>query len=151
MKEIQTLSVIERALLLLDWEFFKPLASDEVALIAARTREVEYEAGEIIDPEGPTGSSLHILIAGSVELSVEGSPFRRAGPGEAFGGGALLGVDVEGEELSVLEAVHSLVLSREEFERTVADHPDFALACIRALFEAVRGRRDLLPESGKEA
>ncbi len=151
MKEIQTLSIMEKTLLLLEWEFFKPLASDEVALIAARTGEVEYEAGEIIDPEGPTGSSLHILVKGSVEILVDGRPFRRPGPGDGFGGTALLGRVVADEELRVLEPAHALVLSREEFERAVADHPDFALACIRALFEAVRGQRDLLPESGGEA
>ena len=82
-------------------------------------------------------------------------PQRRAlrglpGPGEIFGGTAVLSVEGGDEEQRVLEAAHALVLQREECERTAADHPEFALACIRALLEAV-SRRDLLPGSGREA
>ena len=69
MKEVDTLSPVERALLIAKWEIFERLATDEVAMIAVRTGEVEYEAGEVIDPDGPMGSCLHLILRGSVQLS----------------------------------------------------------------------------------
>ena len=154
MKEVDTLSVVEKAISIAKWEIFESLATDEVAMIAVRTGEVEYEAGEVIDPDGPTGSSLHLILRGRVQLSVDGEPFRRAGFGEAFGGMAVLGDPMPGEELVVLEPTHALVLTREDFEQAVADQPEFALAVIRAMAEQIR-RKGLpqaeIPEEAQEA
>ncbi len=138
MKEIETLSVIEKALLLMEWSLFKQLATDEVALIAVRTAEVEYEAGEIVDPEGPTGGSVHCVLSGAIELSVGGSAVRTAGEGEVVGSLAVLGGETMDETLTVLEPTHALVLSSGAFESAVADHPEFALAIIRSLVAFVR-------------
>ena len=142
MKEVETLSVVEKAVSIGKWELFQRLATDEVAMIAVQTGEVEYEAGEVIDPDGPTGSSMHLVLRGSVELSVDGERFRRVGAGDAFSGMAALGDPIPGEEVVVLEPTHALVLSREDFEQAVADQPEFALAVIRAMAEVIRqGRR----------
>ena len=138
MKEVDTLSVVEKALSLAKWEIFERLATDEVAMIAVRTGEVEYEAGEVVDPDGPMGSCLHLILRGSVQQSIDGEPFRRAGSGDAFGGMAVLGDPMPGEELVALESTHALVLSREDFEQAVADQPEFALAVIRAMAEQIR-------------
>lgn len=138
MKELNTLSVVEKALSIAKWAIFERLATDEVAMIAVRADEVEYEAGEVIDPDGPTGSSMHLILRGSIDQSVDGKPFRRAGPGDGLGGMAALGDPIPGEELVVREPTHALVLSREDFEQAVADQPEFALAVIRAMAEQIR-------------
>ncbi len=140
MREVRTLSVVEKAVSLAKWEIFEHLATDEVAMIAVRTGEVEYEAGEVIDPDGPTGSSMHLILRGSVQQSVDGEPFRRAGPNESFGGMAVFGDPIPGEEQVVLEPTHALVLSRDDFEQAVAEQPEFALAVIRAMAEQIRLR-----------
>lgn len=149
MKEVETLSVIEKALLLSRWGLFRQLAMDEVALIAARTGEVEYEAGEIVDPEGPTGSCLHFVVSGAIEISEEGRVIRRAGQSEAVGSLAVLGGETSAEELKVLEATHALVLSGRDFESAVADHPEFALAVIRSLVVALRSAGGGPPDPAK--
>ena len=138
MKEIETLSVIEKALLLMEWSLFEQLATDEVALIAIRTGEVEYEAGELVDPEGPTGGSVHFVVSGAIELSVGGRTVRTASEGEVVGSLAVLGGETMDETLRVLKPTHVLVLSSEAFESAVADHPEFALAMIRSLVAFVR-------------
>ena len=149
MKEIETLSVIEKALLLMEWVLFKQLATDEVALIAIRTREVEYEGGEIVDPEGLTGSGVHFVVSGAIEISVEGSAVRTAREGEAVGSLAVLGEETTDETLKVLEPTHALVLSSADFERAIADHPEFALAVIRGLQTFVRDVKGGRYEIGK--
>jgi CRP-like cAMP-binding protein len=150
MKEVETLSVIEKALMLSEWSLFRELATDEVALIAARTGEVQYEAGEIVDPEGPTGSSVHFVVGGAIEVSMEERPIRTAGAGEAIGSLAILGGEAPDEQLRVLEPTHALVLSSEDFESAVADHPEFALALIRSLLAFVRGMEGAPGKTAKE-
>lgn len=150
MKEVETLSVIEKALLLSEWSLFRELATDEVALIAARTGEVEYEAGEIVDPEGPTGSSVHFVVSGAIEISMEERPIRTAHAGEPVGSLAILGEEATDERLRVLEPTQALVLSSEDFESAVADHPEFALALIRSLLAFVRGIESAPPKAARE-
>jgi CRP-like cAMP-binding protein len=150
MKEVETLSVIEKALLLSEWSLFRELATDEVALIAARTGEVEYEAGEIVDPEGPTGSSVHLVVSGAIEVSMEEKPIRTAGAGEAIGSLAILGAETTDEKLRVVEPTHALVLSAGDFESAVADHPEFTLALLRSLMAFMRGIEAAPGKTAKE-
>lgn len=137
MKQLETLSVIEKTMLLSNWQLFRGLATDEVALIAAQSREVEHEPGAI-DPEGPSGGSIHFVIEGSIEISQDGEVVRRAGTGEVAGSLAALGVETPVETLEVLEPTRALLLSGADFETAVADHPDFAMAVIRTLVALVR-------------
>lgn len=150
MRLVETLSVIEKALLLKEWRLFEGLAMDEVALIAARTGEVEYDAGEIVDPEGPTGGSLHLVVSGAIELAMEESRVRTAGEGEAVGSLAVLGGETADERLRALEPTHALVLSSADFEGAVADHPEFALALIRCLAAIVRGLEGALAKTARD-
>ena len=149
MREVKTLSTMEKALQVSKWEIFERLALDEVAMIAAQTEEVEYEAGEVIVPDGPTGSSLHLILRGSVELSIDGRPFRRAGAGSGFAGMAVLGEPLAGEEAKVLEPTHALLLSRKDFADALVEHPGLALAIIRGMARMIREYRRP-PADGKE-
>jgi CRP-like cAMP-binding protein len=140
MKEVTTLSVIEKALRLSNWNLFRQLALDEVALIAARTDEVRYEAGEIVTAvESPTGSAVHFVLSGAIEISMDGAPVRTAREGQAAGSLTAFGSEAEQEELRTVEPTHALVLSAADLETVLAEHPDFALAVIRSLVATVRG------------
>ncbi len=139
MKEIESRSVIEKAMLLSEWPLFERLATDELALIAARTTEVEYTTGEEVDLDNSAGGSVHFVVSGAIELVSKGRSIRRAGKGEAVGSLAALEEVVPDETLKILEPTHALLLSGEEFERTVGDHPEFAMAVIRRLLALVRG------------
>ena len=139
MKEIESLSVIERVLLLSQWPLFERLATDELALIAARTTEVEYEAGEEVGPDSPAASSAHLVVSGGIELVSEGRSIRRVGKGEVVGSWAVVGEESLDETLRILEPTHALLLSGEAFESAVSDHPEFAMAVIRSVLAQVRG------------
>ena len=109
MKQAETLSVMEKTLVLSEWKLFERLATDDVALIAARTREVTYEAGETVTPDDPTGNSVHFVLTGAIELAVEGRVIRTARAGDAVGSIGVLGGEPTAESLRVIEPAHALV------------------------------------------
>jgi CRP-like cAMP-binding protein len=139
MKEIESLSVIEKAMLLSEWPLFERLATDELAMIAARTTEVEHQAGESVGPDSPNAGSIHLVVSGGIELISQGRSIRRAGKGEAIGSWSVMEEPAGEETLRILEPTQALLLSGEEFERAVSDHPEFAMAVIRTLLALVRG------------
>lgn len=133
------LTVIEKTMVLAKWDFFAGLATDEIALVAARTQEGRFEPGEL-DPETPQGRCIHFVLDGAIEVEVEGQVVRRAGIGQVAGSLGAIAAEGLGETLRVVEPARSLMLSGEDLERAVHDHPDFAMAMIRALARVVRER-----------
>jgi CRP-like cAMP-binding protein len=69
---------------------FSALAVPLVERIASNLIPVRAAAGAVIVKEGDTGDRLYIIAEGEVEVSIEGVPVRRQGPGEFFGEIALL-------------------------------------------------------------
>ena len=132
MKVVRTLSVVEKAVFLMQTDIFKSLATDEVALIAVKSTENEFEAGELVEKGSEAGRSFHVVIEGAVEVSRNSTVFRRATKGMYFGLLPLLEIQGD-EEVRAVEPTHTLVLSCENFKQAVADNPQFALTMIRSV------------------
>jgi len=132
MKPVQTLSTIEKAIFLSELDLFKEVEADDLALIAAKSMEYEFEVGDIVDKDSDISSSLHVIIKGNVEVSRNGIVLRQVLKGMFFGLGGLLGL-MQNEEIKVLEPTHTIALSREDFKQTIADDPEFALSMIRSV------------------
>lgn len=139
MRYVDELSVIEKTMVLSSWELFKGLATDEVAMIAAPAVEVQLEPGDF-DRERTAGRSIHFVLEGKIEILVDGQVVRRAGEGQVAGSLAALDSESPTETLRVSESAHTLMLSGADFERAVADHPEFAMALIRSLIRLMRAR-----------
>jgi len=132
MKVVQTLSVVEKAVFLMQTDIFKSLATDEVALIAVKSSENQFEAGELVEEGSEASRSFHVVIDGAVEVSKNGTVFRRATKGMYVGLLSLLEIHGD-EEVRAVEPTHTVVLSCENFKQAVADNPQFALTMIRSV------------------
>jgi CRP-like cAMP-binding protein len=134
MRVVRNLSVIEKALLLMKMDMFQSLATDEIALIAAKATEVEFEVGEIIDDESDYGTSAIMVTRGAIEQWRGQVLIRRARAEMAVGLYGLMGVrEVGTHVMRVTEPTHAIVLSQHDFFTALADHPEFAVAMIRGL------------------
>jgi len=133
MQTVSPLSVVQKTVLLMQAEVFKDLATDEVALIAAKTQEVRFEAGQVTDMRSPESRNFYLILAGAVEYYSHDVAVGRAGQGDGVGLSGLLGIDEERITFRVVESTHALMLCPEDFEQAVADYPALALALIRSL------------------
>jgi CRP-like cAMP-binding protein len=129
------MSIVERALHLMEIDVFQALGTEQVARIAANTTERHFEAGTLI-PNPETG--MFLVLEGRIELLVEGNVVRQFTPGMSFGLSALLGSGgaLETQARSA-EATHALFLPKEDFLDTVNDHPEVAVALLKRLSQMI--------------
>lgn len=135
MEYVNTMSIMEKAIALMQADLFKPIPTDEVALIAARTEEVRFQAGEML---AETNTSFFFVIEGEAELTSEGTVVRRAPAGTGFGLFGLVGIGESEVRTTFVSDTLAIALSQEAFFDTVADHPAFAIEFIKGLSGAIR-------------
>lgn len=138
MEIVSTLTVVQRALFLMELEQFKGVSSDGLASLAAKMTEMRYEAGEKIAREDEPEDRLFVVIEGEVLHLRNDVVVRQATSGMAFGVFGLLGIeDPDPEVLLAEKPTHAMALSREDFLEAVFDFPAFATGIIRGLGNAL--------------
>ncbi|MFM7320144.1 MAG: Crp/Fnr family transcriptional regulator [Armatimonadota bacterium] len=132
---------------------FERLGDDESALLADRCRRRRFRSGEALFREGDPGWTLHILVAGhvNIERAVDGGAIvhiARRGPGEAIGEMALLD-DLPRSADAVADGdCETLALDRPDLLAHLRDHPDAAWAIIRGLSARLREATDRILGDG---
>jgi len=74
---------------------FANLAPTDLDAIAGRMKEVHFQQGRAIATQGDTGVGFHLIVAGQAEVSGEGVPRHKIGPGGYFGEIALVTWDFQ--------------------------------------------------------
>ncbi len=142
METLQTMSVMERVLLLHEVPMFAALPLDDLKQIADIAREQWYGGGATICREGEEGHELFVLASGQVRVT------KAAGEAEKFlairGAGDFIG------EMAILEAtprtatvrasgeVRTLVIDGDLFETILRDRPDVSFAVLRSVMKRMR-------------
>src|SRR5262249_3298855 len=90
--------------------------------IAARLVPVEVAAGNEIFRQGEAGDRFYVIDRGEVEVSVDGAPVRRQGPGEYFGEIALLHDVPRTATIATATDVKLYGLDRDEFIGAITGH-----------------------------
>ena len=127
------------------------LPEGELRALAARGRARTYVADAVIFHEGDPGDSLHIVIDGAIRIALissEGEERTVAllGPGEFVGHLALL----DGRPRSASAIAHgpttTLVVTRDDFRRWLAERPPAALALLEAMSLLIRRTDEVLAD-----
>lgn len=106
--------------------------------LAARGKVRSYRVAAAIFREGDPGDSLHIVMQGSVRISVlspsgEEATLALLGPGDCFGDLALLDGRPRSASAIAQEAARTLIVTRAEFRRWLLDHPPAAFVLLEEL------------------
>src|SRR5262249_12799726 len=92
METLSTLTIVQKALFLMEMDQFRGVGSAEIANIATHMDERHYEPGELILKEHEVEDRLFIIIEGEVVHLRHGVVIRRATRGMPFGLFGLLGI-----------------------------------------------------------
>ena len=115
---------------------FTPLGPARIEELAARLVPVEVAAGNEIFRQGEAGDRFYVIDRGEVEVSIDGAPVRRQGPGEYFGEIALLHDVARTATIRTATDVRLYGLERDEFIGAITGH-----AGSREAAETVAGAR----------
>ena len=102
---------------------FEGLAPGELESVAARTREVQIDAGTELMRQGDTGSQFFVITAGALEIRIGGRAVNVLGPGNFLGELAILFGAPRNATAVALEATTLLVMGKEDFTALLEENP----------------------------
>ena len=123
---------------------FSGLDDTRIDLLVAALRARRFRRGEVIFHGGDPGDSFFIVSRGSVKILVapedgsEPAILTIVGPGGSFGELALLDGEARSATAVALDAVETLVLRREAFDRLVDEDAVIRRALLVALAGEIR-------------
>jgi len=102
---------------------FAGMQPDELDLLCqcAAIRTFLPEAS--IMERGQTGTTMFILVAGHVSVSIDGNELSKLGPGDVFGEMAMLTGEPRLADVTALEPVSCLEIDREAFRGVLEKNP----------------------------
>jgi HEAT repeat protein len=142
METLQTVSSLERIILLREVPLFAELDPDDLKQIADIAREQLYPAGSVLFREGEQGDELYVLASGDVRV-IKGSNgsekiVARRGVGEFLGEMAIFESAEHSATVRAEGDVRALVIDADEFKSILRDRPEVCLAVLRVLSRRLR-------------
>jgi ATP/ADP translocase len=143
METVDTIPLTDKIVHLKNIEIFGDLSVNELAAIAAATRESVFDVDEIVFKEGETGDTLFFVVEGSVAVIKDRSSgtaieLDRIDAGDYFGEMALFGDDSRSATIRVTQAARFLTLHKHELQEIVREFPQIALHVCRVLSTRIR-------------
>lgn len=132
------LTPIEKALRLQHVEIFAEVPTDQLAALAAISREVSYLAGDVIYREHDSPDALYLVLAGSIRLSQGERMVSVAGPEVSFGTWALFDDEPRVLAAEAMEDSRLLRIDRGEFNDLLSDDVRIAQGIIRTVARKLR-------------
>ncbi|MGB8647722.1 MAG: HEAT repeat domain-containing protein [Anaerolineae bacterium] len=142
METLQTVSSLERILLLREVPLFAELSPDDLKQIADVAREQWYPDSAVLCREGDEGNEMYVIVSGQVGVSrqVNGADKRLAqrGAGESIGEMAIIDSAPRSATVRAAGEVRVLVLQADAFKAILRDRPEVSLAVMRVMSRRLR-------------
>jgi MFS family permease/antitoxin (DNA-binding transcriptional repressor) of toxin-antitoxin stability system len=130
-------------------DLFAPLANPMIEAVASRLGHVEVPPGAVIMRKGEPGNRFYVIADGEVEVTRDGRPVARLGPGAYFGEIALLRDVPRTATVTATTPTTLLVLERADFLEAVTGHPIAREAADVTIRERLPKGVDMSSEEGR--
>jgi len=142
METLQTVSSLERILLLREVPLFAELSPDDLKQIAEIAREQLYSDGAVLCREGEEGNELYVLASGQVRVTKKSNGTEKIlatrGVGEFVGEMAIIESAPRSATVRADGDVRALVIDAQAFKSILRDRPEVSLAVLRGLSRRLR-------------
>ena len=145
MSTLQTVSVLERILLLREIPIFAELPPEDLKLVAEIAHEEWYPLNTVIFKQGDEGNMMFVIVEGQLRVlrSVNGmeQELAQRGPGEFFGEMAIIESAPRSATLCAQSDVRLLAIDGEMFKGILRERPDVSFAVLRSISRRLREMR----------
>jgi HEAT repeat protein len=142
MDTLQTVSTLERVLLLREVPIFADLTPEDLQQVARSAGEQWYPDETVIFHQGDEGNVMFIIVNGHVQVirSVDGKDqvLARRGPGEFVGEMAIIESAPRSATLLTQGEVRMLAIEGDTFKQILRERPEVSLAVLRSVSRRLR-------------
>lgn len=122
---------------------FSGLGPGELKVLEHHATLRTYSRNTVVINEGDEASSLYVILSGQVKVFLSNEEGKEIivnmqGPGEHFGELALIDSAPRSASVMTVKKTRLAAISKADFSKILADHPDIALSLIRDLTGRVR-------------
>lgn len=132
------LTAVEKVIFLQNVDVFSEVPSQQLALLATVSEEVNVEAAEVIYEEADTSDAMYVVVDGSVRLHRGTTEVTRAGPKDAFGTWALFDDELRVTAATAVEESRLLRVDKEEFIDLLAENVEITQGILKAVVGRLR-------------
>jgi sigma-B regulation protein RsbU (phosphoserine phosphatase) len=111
---------------------------EDISQITGIEHAQNYSAGEVIFEEGQAGECMYWVLAGELEVSIQGRPINSLLPGSIFGEMALVDARARSATIKAITNSRLVPVDRDRFSRLVQQSPDFALQVMGTMSSRLR-------------
>jgi CRP-like cAMP-binding protein len=129
---------VEKVSLLASVEMFARVPSAVLASLAGVMEERSVAAGDVVMTKGEPGDALFVVADGSLRAHAGDRTLATMGPGSVIGELAVLDPAPRAASVTAEEDSLLLVLSKDDFDLVMTDHPELSEGVIRYLVRFVR-------------
>jgi len=115
-----------------------------ITILNSSRDAIDVAAGQVLFNQGDSAEQMYVVLAGEVEVSVNGTPVGTAGPGEALGEMALIDNAVRSATAVARTDARIVPIDRRRFLFMVSETPNFALQLLSILADRLRAHNDRL-------
>ncbi len=133
----ETLTTIEKTAFLKGTEMFASIPTEVLAQLAARGRELHFDAGQTIFAEGEPSSGVYMVVDGLVEVRKGGALDVLRTTGQGFGELSLAEGEPHTFSAVATQHTHVLNVSNDMLFDTMIDYPEIGVGMVRALGKRV--------------
>jgi len=142
MDTLQTISTLERVLLLRDVPIFTELSPEDLKQIADIAREQWLPDGAILCRAGEEGNAMYIIVSGKVRVQKDADGDERdlavRGEGDFVGEMAIIESAARIATLRALGDLRVLVIEGEAFAAILRDRPEVSISVMKTLSRRLR-------------
>ena len=142
MDTLQTVSTLERVLLLREVPIFADLSPEDLQKLAGIAHEQWYPNSTTIFNQGDEGNEMFIIVDGQVKVirSADGKDqtLAQRGPGEFVGEMAIIESAPRSATLVTQGEVRALAIEGETFKQILRERPEVSLAVLRSVSRRLR-------------
>jgi CRP-like cAMP-binding protein len=132
------LTLVEKTALMKAYPVFGAVPTEALAVLAARTQERHFDAGEYVFREGDPNRATVLVVEGKLEVRKRGQFLRIIDAGMGFGQLEVPAGAPHSVSLVALEHTHVVWVTVEELFDSIAENPEIGIGLIRLLATRVQ-------------
>jgi hypothetical protein len=142
METMQTISTVERVLILQDIPIFANLPPEDLEQIARIAREQWHPSASVIARQGEEGNVMYVIVSGKIQIVLESQGSSRVlaerGPGEIIGEKAIIDPAPRAAGMVTISETRLLSIEGEAYRSILRERPEVSLAVMQSLSHRLR-------------